>query len=151
MLPKNLRPNFVCGFVIKGQETFTPIAVSSLKINQYLSFCHEVSPQAALSPSPGELEHVLKLNRSLDFETANLETLRSKKNSRSDRLSTVTAISNKISDLLSDDCNLLGVKDKLSDLDYALERFREVITTIYVYAIEVWDINVIAEGQTSLS
>ena len=130
MLPKNLRSNFVCGFVIKGQETFTPIAVSSLKINQDLSFCHEVSPQAALSPSPGELEHVLKLNRSLDFEAANLETLRSKKNSRSDRLSTVTAISNKISDLLSDDCNLLGVKDKPSDLDYAFERFREVITTM---------------------
>lgn len=66
MLPKNLRSNFVCGFVIKGQETLTPIAVSSLKINQDLSFCLEVSPQAALSPSPGELEHVLKLNRSLD-------------------------------------------------------------------------------------
>lgn len=130
MLPKNLRSNFVCGFVIKGQDTFTPIAVSSLKINQDLSFCHEVSPQAALSPSPGELEHVLKLNRSLDFEAVNLETLRSKKNSRSDRLSTVTAISNKISDLLSDDCNLLGVKDKPSDLDYAFERFREVITTM---------------------
>ena len=73
---------------------------------------------------------VLKLNRSLDFEAANLETLRSKKNSRSDRLSTLTAISNKISDLLSDDRNLLGVKDKLSDLDYAFESFREVITTM---------------------
>ena len=73
---------------------------------------------------------MLQLNRSLDFEAVNLETLRSKKNSRADRLSTVAAISNKISGLLSDDRKLLGVKDKLSYLDYAFERFREVITTM---------------------
>lgn len=130
MLPKNLRSNFVCGVVIKDQETFTPIAVSSLKINQdrfVMRFRHKqlTEPVARRVGT-----RVLKLNRSLDFEAANLETLRSKKNSRSDRLSAVTAISNKISDLLSDDRNLLGVKDKLSDLDYAFESFREVITTM---------------------
>ena len=47
MLPINLRSNLVCDVVIKGQETFTPIAVSSLKINQDMSFYPEVSPQAA--------------------------------------------------------------------------------------------------------
>ena len=41
MLPINLRLNLVCGVVIKGQETLTLIAVSSLKINQHMSFCHE--------------------------------------------------------------------------------------------------------------
>ena len=83
------------------------------------------------SPSPGRVEtRVLQLNRSLDFEASNLMTLRLKKNSRSDRLSTVTAISNKIPGLLSDDRNLLGVKDKVSNMGNTFERFREVITTM---------------------
>ena len=130
MLPKNLRSNFVCGVVIKDQETFTPIAVSSLKISQD-RFVMRFRRKQLTEPVARRVgTRVLKLNRSLDFEAANLETLRSKKNSRSDRLSAVTAISNKISDLLSDDRNLLGVKDKLSDLDYAFESFREVITTM---------------------
>ena len=64
-------------------------------------------------------------NRSLDFEASNLETLRLKKNSRSGHLSTVTAISNEISGLLTGDHNLQEVKEKLPYLDNAFERFKE--------------------------
>ena len=65
-------------------------------------------------------------NRSLDFEASNLETLRLKKNSRSGHLSTVTAISNEISGLLTDDHTYLQeVKEKLPYLDNAFERFKE--------------------------
>ena len=64
-------------------------------------------------------------NRSLDFEASNLETLHVKKNSRSGHLSTVTAISNEIFGLLTDDHNLQRVKEKLPYLDNTFERFIE--------------------------
>ena len=86
-------------------------------------------------------------NRSLDFEASNLETLRLKKNSRSGHLSTVTAISNEISGLLTDDHNLQEVKEKLPYLDNAFERFKEAHRD---YVEEILDENAIIEGQRYL-
>ena len=81
-------------------------------------------------------------NRSLDFEASYLETLRL--NSRSGHLSTVTAISNEISGLLTDDHNLQEVKEKLPYLDNAFERFKEAHRD---YVEEILDENAIIEGQ----
>ena len=86
-------------------------------------------------------------NRSLDFEVSNLETLRLKKNSRSGHLSTVTAISNEISGLLTDDHNLQEVKEKLPYLDNAFERFKKAHCD---YVREILDENAIIEGQRYL-
>ena len=86
-------------------------------------------------------------NRSLDFEASNLETLRLKKNSRSGHLSTITAISNEISGLLTDDHNLQEVKEKLPYLDNAFERFKEAHRD---YVGEILDENAIIEGQRYL-
>ena len=86
-------------------------------------------------------------NRSLDFEASNLETLRLKKNSRSGHLSTVTAISNEISGLLTDDHNLQEVKGKLPYLDNAFERFKEAHRD---YVEEILDENAIIEEQRYL-
>ena len=52
-------------------------------------------------------------NSTLDSEAVRLERLCLKKNSRSGHASTVTAISNEISGLLSGDRNLQEVKEKL--------------------------------------
>lgn len=87
------------------------------------------------------------MNCSLDFEVSNLETLPLKKNSRSGHLSTVTAISNEISRLLTDDCNLKKVKEKLPYLDNAFERFKEAHRN---YVGEILDENTISEGQCYL-
>ena len=86
-------------------------------------------------------------NRSLDFEASNLEILRFKKNSRSGHLSTVTAISNEISGLLTDDHNLQEVKGKLPYLDNAFERFKEAHRD---YVEEILDENAIIEEQRYL-
>ena len=83
----------------------------------------------------------------LDFEASNLETLRLKKNSRSGHLSTVTAISNEISGLLTDDHNLQEVKGKLPYLDNAFERFKEAHRD---YVEEILDENAIIEEQRYL-
>ena len=86
-------------------------------------------------------------NRSLDFEASYLETLRLKKNSRSGHLSTVTAISNEISGLLTDDHNLQEVKEKLPYLDNVFERFIEAHRD---YVGEILDENAINEGKAIL-
>lgn len=86
-------------------------------------------------------------NRLLDFEASNLETLCLKKNSMSGHLSTITAISNEISGLLTDDHNLQEVKEKLPYLDNAFERFKEAHRD---YVGEILDENAIIEGQRFL-
>ena len=83
-------------------------------------------------------------NRSLNFEASNLEILPLKKNSRSGHLSTVTAISNEISGLLTDDHNLQEVKEKLPYLNNAFERFIEAHRD---YVGEILDENAINEGN----
>ena len=82
-------------------------------------------------------------NRSLDFEVSNLETLHLKKNSRPGHVSTVTAISNEIFGLLTDDHNLQEVKEKLPYLDNTFERFIEADRD---YVGEIMDENAINEG-----
>jgi len=86
-------------------------------------------------------------NLSLDFEASNLETLRLKKKSRSGHLSTVTAISNEISSLLTDYRNLQEVKEKLLYLDNAFEKFVDAHRD---YVGEILDENAINEGQRYL-
>ena len=86
-------------------------------------------------------------NCSPNFEASNLEILRLKKNSRSGHLSTVTAISNEISGLLTDDHNLQEVKEKLPYLDNAFERFIEAHRD---YVGEILDENAINEGNAIL-
>ena len=86
-------------------------------------------------------------NCSPNFEASNLEILRLKKNSRSGHISTVTAISNEISGLLTDDLNLQEVKEKLPYLDNAFERFIEAHRD---YAGEILDENAINEGNAIL-
>ena len=86
-------------------------------------------------------------NCSPNFEASNLEILRLKKNSRSGHLSTVTAISNEISGLRTDDHNLQEVKEKLPYLDNAFERFIEAHRD---YVGEILDENAINEGNAIL-
>ena len=83
----------------------------------------------------------------MDFEAVCLERLRLKKNSRSGHASTVTAISNKISGLLSDVRSLQEVKEKLVHLDSAFERFREAHRD---YVSEIPEENAIDKGQRYL-
>ena len=103
-----------------------------------------VSRKQLTDPVAGELEHAYDNQTVRWILRSNLETLRLKKNSRSGHLSTVTAISNEISGLLTDDHNLQEVKEKLPYLDNAFERFKEAHRD---YVEEILDENTIIEGQ----
>ena len=64
----------------------------------------------------------VRIRQTLALEGVSREILRVKKNSRSDQASNVTAKSNEIIALLSDDRNLQEVKEKLVHVDAAQGR-----------------------------
>ena len=86
-------------------------------------------------------------NRTLDLKAVKLEIICLKKNLRSGDASAVTAKSNEIISLISDDRNLHEVKEKLIHLNNALQRLREAHND---YSIEILDEDGIAECQLNL-
>ena len=86
-------------------------------------------------------------NRTLDLEGVRCERLRKKKNARSGYLSNVTAKVNEIIGLLSDERNLLEVKEKLVQVEGAFERLCEAHQE---YASEIQDADGVAECQQYL-
>ena len=96
---------------------------------------------------PSELEHACD-NQTVRWILKRLTWKHClEKNSRSGHLSTVTAISNEISGLLTDDHNLQEIKEKLPYLDNAFERFKKAHRN---YVREILDENAIIEGQHHL-
>ena len=86
---------------------------------------------------------VQKPNRILDLKAIQREIIFLKKNSRSVWASAVTAKSNKIIDLISDDRNLQEVKEKLFHVDNTFQRLREAH---HDYSSQIMEENGIAEN-----
>ena len=85
--------------------------------------------------------------RTLDLEAVKLDTICLKKSPRSGHASAVTAKSNEIIGLISDDRNLQEVKEKLIHVDNALQRPR---VAHHDYSSEILDEDGIAECQLYL-
>ena len=83
----------------------------------------------------------------MDLEAVKQEIIRLKKNSRSGHASAVTAKSNEIIGLISDDWNLHEVKGKLIHLDNAFQRLREARND---YSSEILEEDGIAKCQLYL-
>ena len=85
--------------------------------------------------------------RKQDLEAVKLDTICLKKSPRSGHASAVTAKSNEIIGLISDDRNLQEVKEKLIHVDNALQRPR---VAHHDYSSEILDEDGIAECQLYL-